>query len=303
MNVVIKCFLDDFILLKFRYYRRIFYALNNKKKVMSIIIDGMDQNHCRIPYYGNQHKFSSPLDQGITGIKEHGFGLTLYRTIGTVKNKSSDFTIYCILSQLESWFIRNRCYPEELFIQIDGGAENANKNLLSMLELIVIRKMVRVIHSTRLPTGHTHEDIDACFALIWSCFRDKPCLTLKDYKDNIIDNFKNSKIPTTMKDIYVIPAYGALIEKRIDSKLAHLHKGVHTQHCWRFEAVLPSPNFPHGCKTTYKAYSSDKVVEFVSKSVSQCHSAIGQYTGLEPMTVYCPWYPNRNGIEGKEHVL
>jgi hypothetical protein len=102
MNVVIKCFLDDFILLKFRYYRRIFYALNNKKKVMSIIIDGMDQNHCRIPYYGNQHKFSSPLDQGITGVKEHGFGLTLYRTIGTVKNKSSDFTIYCILSQLES---------------------------------------------------------------------------------------------------------------------------------------------------------------------------------------------------------
>jgi hypothetical protein len=185
----------------------------------------MDQNHCRIPYYGNQHKFSSPLDQGITGVKEHGFGLTLYRTIGTVKNKSSDFTIYCILSQLESWFIRNRCYPEELFIQIDGGAENANKNLLSMLELIVIRKMVRVIHSTRLPTGHTHEDIDACFALIWSCSRDKPCLTLKEYKDNIINNFANSKIPTTMKDVYVIPAYGALIEKCTDSRLAHLHKG------------------------------------------------------------------------------
>ena len=43
-----------------------------------------------------------------------------------------------------------------------------------------------------------------------------------------------------MKDIYVISAYGALIEKCIDSKLAHLRKGVHTQHCWRFEAVLPS---------------------------------------------------------------
>jgi len=71
--------------------------MNNNLRVMSIIIDGMDQNHCRIPYYGNQHKFISPLDQGKTGIKEHEFGLTLFRTVGTVKNKSFDF-IYCILS-------------------------------------------------------------------------------------------------------------------------------------------------------------------------------------------------------------
>ena len=81
------------------------------------------------------------------------------------------------------------------------------------------------------------------------------------------------------------------------------NKGVHTQHCWRFEAVLPSPKFPQGCKTTYKAYSSDKVVEFVSKPVSQCHSAIGQYTGLEPMTVYCPWYLNKNGVEGNSYLV
>jgi len=81
------------------------------------------------------------------------------------------------------------------------------QNLLSMLELIVICHMVRLIQSTRLPTGHTHEDI-ACFALI--CW-DTPCLTLKEYKDNIIDNI--SKIPTTMNNAL-----------------------------WRFEAVLSSPN-------------------------------------------------------------
>ena len=79
--------------------------MNINSRLMSIIIYGMDQNHCRIPYYGYQHKFSSQLDQGITGIKELGFELTLYRIVGTVKNKSSDFTIYCILSQLELWFL------------------------------------------------------------------------------------------------------------------------------------------------------------------------------------------------------
>jgi hypothetical protein len=41
--------------------------------------------HCRVPYKGTQDSFSCPLKQCITGIKEHGIGLTLYRTIDTVK--------------------------------------------------------------------------------------------------------------------------------------------------------------------------------------------------------------------------
>jgi hypothetical protein len=265
---------------------------------MSIIIDGMDQNHSRIPYQGNQTKFSKPLEQGITGIKEHGVGFTIYRTFGTVKKKTADFTIYCILSQLESWFIRHRRYPEELFIQLDGGAENANRNVLVMLELIVTKKLVRVIHSTRLPTGHTHEDIDACFALIWASCRKKVCLTLEEYENHILNYFRDTKIPTTIKDVFMIPDYEKLIDKSGDAKLQHLHKWPYTQHCWRFEAVLPSNNFKFGCKTTYKAYSSDKVVELMNKPISQCFSAIGQYTGLEPVTVFNTWQPIQNGIEG-----
>jgi hypothetical protein len=33
--------------------------------------------------------------------------------------------------------------------------------------------MVRVIHYTRLPTGHTHEDIDACFGHIKKILKGK----------------------------------------------------------------------------------------------------------------------------------
>lgn len=73
-----------------------------RRTIMSIIIDGMDQSHCRIPYLGTQSSFSSPLKQCITGVNEHGHGLTLYRTVDTVR-KGADLTIYCILSQLESW--------------------------------------------------------------------------------------------------------------------------------------------------------------------------------------------------------
>jgi hypothetical protein len=281
----------------YRYYKRIAYALNNKATVMSIIIDGMDQNHCRIPYLGSQNQFGSPISQGITGIKEHGIGFFIYRTVGNVK-KSPDLSMYCILSQLECWVERNKRFPEELLIQVDGGSENANKTLLAMLELLVTKRLVRVIQFSRLPVGHTHEDIDACFAQVWSLSRGSSCLTLDEYRDKITNRLKNTKIPTTFKDVYVIPSYKTLLEGCIDSHLKLLYKWPYTQHCWRFEAVMVSDSFKFGCKTTYKAYCSDKVVEIQSKMKSQCYSIVGQYTGLEPITVYCPWYPKENGVEG-----
>lgn len=272
---------------------------------MSIIIDGMDQSHCKVPYLGTQNSFSSPLKQCITGVKEHGYGVTLYRTIDTVR-KGADLTIFCVLSQIESWKKRYKSYPEELYLQVDGGSENANQYLLSMLELLVVKRMCRLVYYSRLPTGHTHEDIDACFALVWLCFRNKPCETLQGYKKIIEETLDSTSLNAKVIDVYIIPSWQTFFDGCIDSRLSKLHHDIQTQHQWRFEAVQ-SVHFPAGCKTTYKAYSSDQVVEFIKKPKQQCISQIGQYIGLEPTTLFCPWYPaargcgsdpRRQGIEG-----
>lgn len=286
------------------------YAKENlsgsKPTVMSMIIDGMDQSHCRIPYLGTQHSFSNTLKQCITGIKEHGVGVTLYRTIDTVR-KGADLTIYCVLSQLEAWKMRHGYYPEELYLQVDGGSENANQYLLCILELLIVKRICRKLYYTRLPTGHTHEDIDACFAHIWLCFRNQPCETLQGYKTIVENTLSKSALKAKVIDVYVIPNWQIFLEGCIDSKLSKLHHEIHTQHQWRFEAVQKSTDFPLGCKTSYKAYSSDKVVEIIQKPKQQCISEVGQYTGLEPTTLFCPWYPaafgicsdpRRQGVEG-----
>jgi hypothetical protein len=39
---------------------------------MSIIMDGMDQQHCHIPYLGRQQSFAHSIHQGIVRVKEHG---------------------------------------------------------------------------------------------------------------------------------------------------------------------------------------------------------------------------------------
>jgi len=126
---------------------------------MSMIIDGMDQSHCKCPHKGTQSTFSKPLTQHITAIKEHGVGVTIYLTLETV-SKGANLTCYCILAQIEAWKRRNHGrYPEEIFIQVDGGSENANCTVLGLLELLAVKRIVSKVWFSRLPTGHTHEDI------------------------------------------------------------------------------------------------------------------------------------------------
>lgn len=276
----------------------------NRKRVLSIIIDGMDQNHSRIPYHGNQSQFSNPLSQGITGALAHGFGVGLYRTLETV-SKGADLTIYCILTEINKFYEINGAYPEELYVQVDGGSENANKYVLACLEYLIHKRVVREAVFTRNPAGHTHDDIDGVFGVIWQWFKNKPCETITAYKDEVLKAFADSKLNVTMNDVYLVPNYIALFEPCIDKKLSRLHKEEDTQHQWRFVAVETSAYFPLGCKTMYRAYCSDKVIELKKKDKSDCISFIGRITGLEPITVNVKWHPQadpndlrRPNIEG-----
>jgi hypothetical protein len=119
-----------------------------------------------IPYLGNADVFGNPLSTAIIGVKVHGSATTLYRTFETVKI-GANLTTYCILSELERWRLMYDKYPDELYIQLDGGSENANTTVLGILELLTIQRVCRKILYTRLPVGHTHEDVDAVFSVVW----------------------------------------------------------------------------------------------------------------------------------------
>jgi len=150
---------------------------------------------------------------------------------------------------------------------------------------------------TRLPPGHTHEDIDAAFGVIWKWFRQKPCATLEDYKNGISEAFKSTKLHADVIDLYIVPNYHGWFESCIDKKLSKLHKEEVTQLQWRFSAVKNSSDFPLGCKTMYRAYSSEKVVELVKKDKLNCDSFIGTTIGLEPVTTLVNWYPAANPLD------
>ena len=143
-------------------------------------------------------------------------------------------------------------------------------------------------------SGHTHEDIDACFGTISNVIQafNKHIPTLELYRDIVQKTFDHGKLRCEMVDVMLIPDYQAILKTCIDPKLEHLHKETDTQHQWQFEAVEQCEYFPLGCRTSYRAYCSDQVVELFKKSKDLCQTKIGRFIGLEPVTVKCKWYPS-----------
>ena len=102
----------------------------------------------------------------------------------------------------------------------------------------------------------------------------------------------------------LIPNYDSWLKEALDKKFARLHRGDLTQHCWRFEAVEPRANtFPTGCKTTYKAYSSDVVIEFRKVNPNGAQTTMGRHVGLEPYKVFNTWQPEPYGMNALSRGL
>jgi hypothetical protein len=56
------------------YKTNVARALSEPTKRMSLILDGMEQSHCRLPHLGTQAAFKEPLKQHIQGVLIHGLG-------------------------------------------------------------------------------------------------------------------------------------------------------------------------------------------------------------------------------------
>ena len=82
-----------------------------------------------------------------------------------------------MLLQLEDHVKKYGKIPDTLYLQVDGGPENANQYMLAFCELLIAKGVAKEVFLTRLPVGHTHEDIDAYFGHIWKRTRNNPIHT------------------------------------------------------------------------------------------------------------------------------
>jgi len=103
----------------------------------------MAQVHNFIPWYGGSgSNIVKTFDTHLQGIIIHGKRFTLFRSFGNV-GKGSNVAVYAWLRELEKIYIENGNLPDDIYMQIDGGPENANAMTLGLAELMVHRGLTK----------------------------------------------------------------------------------------------------------------------------------------------------------------
>lgn len=254
---------------RFQYGIRRRHAMEHPNEYCSIISDGMAQGHCELPWLGQTSHFSQPLVQHFQGCLNHGRNFTVYRTFHNVMHDSNAQLHSFLLCLEQTAQEKGGELPDTVYYQIDGGSENTATIIYGMCELIVAKRLTQKIVLTRLPVGHTHEDIDGRFGVIWVSMRTSFVLTPQKYKETVIGAFAKNA-PVQMKDLWVIPDYAQVLKPCMDRSFQRYAKMEWTQLQFIFQAVPIDENFPLGVKTTYRRYSADKVCEVVKTSDEQC---------------------------------
>jgi len=131
--------------------------------------------------------------------------------------------------------------------------------------------LTKKIVVTRLPVGHTHEDIDSKFAFIWRRVRDAFVLTPDAYKEAIESSLSNDRVKCEAVDIFVVPNYCQYISKYMIQDFGRYAKvsstgNDWTQLQWIFESVPVDEHFPCGVRTTYRKFSADNVILIQEKT-------------------------------------
>ena len=281
----------DYMADRARNKERIYQAVTDPGNYLSIITDGMQQFHTELPYFGNKMGQAKKVKQHLQGLTVHGKRTRLYRTVDHIKN-GANVCIYILLLALDEELQSSGSLPRILYIQIDGGPENANYWFLAWMEiLIAIDIGIEEIWLCRMRPGHTHADQDARFGLIWLYARGKYLVTPQEYnyaiKDSLKD-FRRGEIDAETSgaeliDIFVVPDLAQVVEDDIDPDRSRAFKGPHSQLVFRFERTDVSERFPLGSKCTYRASALDRFVEFVPDPNSR--------VGVSPRNVFVDWYP------------
>ena len=241
------------------YAERRYLAQEYPERYLSTISDGMAQLHCLLPYFGNNYTVNANYKQHIQGIINHGRTLTLYRTFNNIGN-GSNLQIHTWLMNLEYIYEKlGKKLPDTVFAQIDGGSENANTTMKAVCELMVARGLAKRVVLTRLPPGHTHEDIDAVFGKIWKYLAKRSIYTPQGYRRSLLISLHKRNIDVIIEDIFCVPNYREYLHEYIDPRLTRCDKEKWTELQWYFDSVEKSALYPHGVKVTYRKFAADEV--------------------------------------------
>jgi hypothetical protein len=138
---------------RMQYYRRRMQAEQFPSEFLSIILDGMQQEHCKIPWCANYTRLQA-LTHHIQGLTVHGRFIQVYRAYHNVGG-GANLAIHTLLLTLEEVVKNEGKLPDTVYLQIDGGPENIAQAMYALCEMLVAKGLTKHIVLTRLIPGHT----------------------------------------------------------------------------------------------------------------------------------------------------
>lgn len=165
----------------------------------------------------------------VAGVVNHARNVKMYHTFLNVKTNVNS-SIDCLLKALAAVVLEEGKLPDVEYYQVDGGSENTADHALGIIALIVTKKLAKKLIISRLPVGHTHENIDLKFAFIWKRVRDLFELTQVNYLEhtqivldltshicrNAVEGcLRNNRVNCEVVDLFVVPNYEKYIRSCI----------------------------------------------------------------------------------------
>jgi hypothetical protein len=153
---------------------------------MSIIMDAMDSQKCHIPHVHGHPKSwdnATKLKSQFGGFIIHGVGSRIFVFEEGLKkdaNLWSSLFLQALIDEKKRREEARQPWPSVLYLQMDNGGDNKNKELFMLGELLVRLGIFHKVKYSFLPVGHTHEDIDAMFGAGSHLLHHRDCCTMAE---------------------------------------------------------------------------------------------------------------------------
>lgn len=136
----------------YRAQRRRYHAIRERaetdRSMLSLIVDGMDQNATNLPHFKRKGKSAVNLwhlRTHVTGAIVHGSGCFTYCDIlqwPHDPNLTMNVFLHLLLTQFKTIKRNELPLPKKLYIQLDNCmSENKNRHVLGFLSLLVANKV------------------------------------------------------------------------------------------------------------------------------------------------------------------
>lgn len=143
-------------------------------RLVSLIVDGMDQAKTALPRFTPYRKSAPPIiDVHLLAFINHSTKLPSFLVCHEGIRKDSNLTVLALAMALQGIA---QPWPAQLFIQADNcWRENKNQTVFAFCAWLVAHNLFKEVRFSFLIKGHTHEDIDQLFVALATYLKTRGC--------------------------------------------------------------------------------------------------------------------------------